>query len=65
MSATCLRNLQAYKWLQLTFNFVHTSMSKDHIFLQQAYNNDTEGPNLPFLCSELARDMPGAVEMTI
>lgn len=40
-------------------------MSKDHIFLQQAYNNDTEGPNLPLLCSELARDMPGAVEMTI
>jgi len=47
------------------FNFVHTPTSKDHISLQQAYNNGTERPNLFFLCSELAGDMPRAVEMTI
>ena len=65
MLATGLRNLQAYKQVQLTFNFVHTPVSKDHISLQQAYNDGTEGPNLLFLCPELARDMQGAVEMTI
>lgn len=40
-------------------------MLKDHISFQQDYNNGTEGPNLLFLCSEMARDRPGAVEMTI